>query len=160
MSLCPSLFTATCCPFAFLIGRAFCVLGHSTPQNYVEFQIVSFSGFKMIFSRLSLARYHYLHKTVLTITSIYVISCLQFQKGAFSYYVITQGPIFESLLPSFHTCSILVAPSPLSFERLKLNLNPSPHHPITIFTTTPYKNFEKFRACCNQPLQIQQKNVP
>ena len=37
MSLCPSLFTATCAPFAFLSCRVFSVLGHSTLQNYVEF---------------------------------------------------------------------------------------------------------------------------
>ena len=37
MSLCSSLFTATCAPFAFLSGRVFSVLGHSTPQNYEEF---------------------------------------------------------------------------------------------------------------------------
>ena len=37
MSLCPSLFTATCAPFTFLSGRVFSVLGHSTPQNYIEF---------------------------------------------------------------------------------------------------------------------------
>ena len=32
-----SLFTATCASFAFLSGRVFSVLGHSTPQNHVEF---------------------------------------------------------------------------------------------------------------------------
>ena len=37
MSLCPSLFTATCAPFAFLCGRVFSVLEHSTLQDYIEF---------------------------------------------------------------------------------------------------------------------------
>ena len=37
MPLCPSLFTATCTPFTFLSGRIFSLLGHSTPQNYIEF---------------------------------------------------------------------------------------------------------------------------
>ena len=38
MSLCPSLFTATCCtPFSLPSGRVFSVLGLITLQNYVEF---------------------------------------------------------------------------------------------------------------------------
>ena len=40
--------------------------------------IVSFSGLIMVFSKLNLAKYHFLHKKfVFTVTSIYFISCLQ-----------------------------------------------------------------------------------
>ena len=40
--------------------------------------IVSFSGLKMVFSKLSLVKHHFLHKNpVFTVTSIYFISCLQ-----------------------------------------------------------------------------------
>ena len=40
--------------------------------------IVSFSGLKMVFSKLSLAKYHFLYKKpVFTVTWIYFISCLQ-----------------------------------------------------------------------------------
>ena len=53
--------------------------------SFVKY-IVSFSGLKMVFSKLSLAKYHFLHKKpVLTVTSIYFISCLQLTT-VFIYY--------------------------------------------------------------------------
>ena len=75
-----SVFTANCASFAFLYGSFFSSCTQyfanlcrilNVPSDYL------FSGLKMIFSKLSIARYHYLHKkTVFKITSIYVISCL------------------------------------------------------------------------------------
>ena len=45
--------------------------------------IVSFSGLKNVFSKLSLAKYHFLHKNpAFTVTSIYFISCLQLSTEA------------------------------------------------------------------------------
>ena len=45
--------------------------------SFVKY-IVSFSGLKLVFSKLSLAKYHFFHKKpVFTVTSIYLISCLQ-----------------------------------------------------------------------------------
>ena len=66
------------------------------------------------------------------ITSIYVISCLQLKKGTFSYYVITQGPIFGSPLPSCSHLFNFGSPLPLPFERSKLTVNPLPPPPISI----------------------------
>ena len=64
-----SAFLSVYCDLHFLhlpSGRAFSVLGHSTPRDDVEFQrrkwsfvkyIVSFFGLQMVFSKLSLAKY-------------------------------------------------------------------------------------------------------
>ena len=66
-----------------------------------------------------------------TITSIYVISCLQLQKETFTCYIITQDPTFGSPLPLLFTLVQFWQPTPLPFKRSKLNLNsptPSRHY--------------------------------
>ena len=64
ISLLFSLLIATCASFAFLNGRVFSVLGHSFERHKWSFvlYIVSFSALKISFSKLSLAKYHCLHK--------------------------------------------------------------------------------------------------
>ena len=64
LSLLFSLLIATCASFAFLNGRVFSVLGHSFERHKWSFvlYIVSFSALKISFSKLSLAKYHCLHK--------------------------------------------------------------------------------------------------
>ena len=64
LSLLFSLLIATCASFAFLNGRVFSVLGHSFEHHKWSFMlyIVSFSALKISFSKLSLAKYHCLHK--------------------------------------------------------------------------------------------------
>ena len=64
LSLLFSLRIATCASFAFLNGRVFSVLGHSFERHKWSFvlYIVSFSALKISFSKLSLAKYHCLHK--------------------------------------------------------------------------------------------------
>ena len=64
LSLLFSLLIATCASFAFLNGRVFSVLGHSFERHKWSFvlYIVPFSALKISFSKLSLARYHCLHK--------------------------------------------------------------------------------------------------
>ena len=64
LSLLFSLLTVTCASFAFLNGRVFSVLGHSFERHKWSFMlyIVSFSALKISFSKLSLAKYHCLHK--------------------------------------------------------------------------------------------------
>ena len=64
LSLLFSLLIATCTSFAFLNGRVFSVLGHSLKRHKWSFvlHIVSFSALKISFSKLSLAKYHCLHK--------------------------------------------------------------------------------------------------
>ena len=59
-----SLVTVTCTSFAFLNGRVFSVLGHSFYCHKWSFvvYIVSFSALKMVFSKLSLAKYWCWHK--------------------------------------------------------------------------------------------------
>ena len=52
-----------------------------------------------------------------TTTSIYIISYLQLQKRTFSYYVITQGPIFGSSLPSCLHLFNFGSPLPLPLKR-------------------------------------------
>ena len=63
-SLLFSLLIAICASFAFLNGRVFSVLGHSFERHKWSFvlHIVSFSALKISFSKLSLAKYHCLHK--------------------------------------------------------------------------------------------------
>ena len=58
------LLIATCASFAFLNNRVFSVLGHSLERHKWSFvlYIVSFSALKISFSKLSLAKYHCLHK--------------------------------------------------------------------------------------------------
>ena len=151
MSLCPFLFTATCAPFVFLSGRVFSVLGLSTPQklrrilNSFVFQFEN--GFLHVKpSQISLLA----QKTTFIITSIYVVSCVQLQKGTFSYYVITQGPTFGSPLTScphlFNFGSTLPPPIRMFIPSLS---SPPP--------LTKILRFDSFVAGCNQPLQIQQK---
>ena len=64
ISLLFSLLIATCASFAFLNGRVFSVLGHSLERHKWSFvlYIVSFSASKIFFSKLSLSKYHCLHK--------------------------------------------------------------------------------------------------
>ena len=64
LSLLISLHTATCASFIFLNSRVFSVLGHSFERHKWSFvlYIVSFSALKISFSKLSLAKYHCLHK--------------------------------------------------------------------------------------------------
>ena len=64
LSLLFSLLMATCASFVFLNGRVFSVLGHSLERHKGSFvlYIVSFSALKISFSKLSLAKYHCLHK--------------------------------------------------------------------------------------------------
>ena len=64
ISLLFSLLTATCAYFTFLNSRVFSVLGHSFERHKWSFvlYIVSFSALKISFSKLSLAKYHCLHK--------------------------------------------------------------------------------------------------
>ena len=55
--------------------------------SFVKY-IVSFSGLKMVFSKLSLAKYHFLHKKpVFTVISIYFISCLQLTTEKFHVFI-------------------------------------------------------------------------
>ena len=64
LSLLFSLLIATCASFAFLNDRVFLVLGDSFERHKWSFVlcIVSFSALKISFSKLSLAKYHCLHK--------------------------------------------------------------------------------------------------
>ena len=64
ISLLFSLLTATCAYFTFVNSRVFSVLGHSFERHKWSFvlYIVSFSALKISFSKLSLAKYHCLHK--------------------------------------------------------------------------------------------------
>ena len=64
LSLLFTLLIATCASFAFFSGRVFSVLGHSFEHHKWSFMlyIVSFSALKIYFSKLSLAKYHCLHK--------------------------------------------------------------------------------------------------
>ena len=64
ISLLFSLLITTCTSFAFLNGRVFSVLGHSLERHKWSFvlYIISFSAFKISFSKLNLAKYHCLHK--------------------------------------------------------------------------------------------------
>ena len=64
LSLFFSLLIATCASFTFLNGRVFLVFGHSFERHKWSFMlyIVSFSALKISFSKLSLAKYHCLHK--------------------------------------------------------------------------------------------------
>ena len=77
LSLHFSLFTAACASFAFLSGTVFSVFGHrySAKLNAIS----DHSRGTWFFSKLSLAKYHFLHKKpVFTVTSIYFILCLLF----------------------------------------------------------------------------------
>ena len=47
--------------------------------------IVLFSGLKMAFSKLNLAKYYCLHKKLFIVTSVYFISCLQLLQNIFTY---------------------------------------------------------------------------
>ena len=74
----------------------------------------------------------------------------------FNYYFITKYPKFELPLPLVCTCSILVAPSPLS--SYVQNLRSAPPTTKTTFTTTSQKNskfcdFIDFKNC---PLNVPQ----
>ena len=64
LSLFFSLLIATCASCAFLNGRVFSVLGDSFERHKWSFvlYIVPFSALKISFSKLSLAKYHCLHK--------------------------------------------------------------------------------------------------
>ena len=64
LSLLFSVLIATCAYFAFLNGRVFSVLGHSLERHKRSFvlYIVSFFALKIFFSKVSLAKYHCLHK--------------------------------------------------------------------------------------------------
>ena len=64
LSLLFSLLIATCASFAFLNGGVFLVLGHGLERHKWSFvlYIVPFSALKISFSKLSLAKYHCLHK--------------------------------------------------------------------------------------------------
>ena len=64
LSLLSTLLIATCTSFAFLNGRVFLVLGHSLEHHNwsLVVYIVSFSALKIVFSKLSLAKYLCLHK--------------------------------------------------------------------------------------------------
>ena len=79
LSLCPSLcLPQLVLPVAFLNGRFFSFLEHSTPQilNVKSdhlFCIVLLSGLKMIFSKFSQLDITACIKTVFAITSIYVV---------------------------------------------------------------------------------------
>ena len=66
-----SLFTATCTSFVFLAAEFFqfldtvhCEITHDFKRHKWSFvkYIVLFSGLKMVFSKLSRAKYHFLHK--------------------------------------------------------------------------------------------------
>ena len=72
LSLLFSLLIATCASFAFLNGRVFSVLGHSFERHKWSFvlYIVSFSALKIFFSKLSLAKYHCLHKKTCFMSSV------------------------------------------------------------------------------------------
>ena len=64
LSLLFSLLIATCASFAFLNSRVFSVLGHSLERHKWSFvlHIVSVFALKISFSKVSLAKYHCLHK--------------------------------------------------------------------------------------------------
>ena len=71
LSLPFSLFTATCASFVFLAAECFQFLDtvlHEVTYNFKRHKwsfvkyIVSFFGFKMVVSKLSLAKYQFLHK--------------------------------------------------------------------------------------------------
>ena len=66
------LFSLLIVTFAFLNGRVFSVLGHSLERHKWSFvlYIVSFSAFKIFFSKLSLAKYHCLHKKPYFMSSV------------------------------------------------------------------------------------------
>ena len=72
LSLLFSLLIATCTSFAFLNGRVFSVLGHSLKRHKWSFvlHIVSFSALKISFSKVSLGKYHCLHKKNIHIIGI------------------------------------------------------------------------------------------
>ena len=80
LSLLFSLLIATWASVAFLNGRVFSVLGHSLERCKWSFvlYIVSFSALKISFSKLSLAKYHCLHKKTIH------ISCLQLPQNVFT----------------------------------------------------------------------------
>ena len=64
ISLLFSQLIATCTSFVFLNSRVFSVLRHSLEHHKWSFvlYIVSISALKIPFSKLNLAKYHYLHK--------------------------------------------------------------------------------------------------
>ena len=72
LSLLFCLLIATCASFSFLNGRVFPVLGHSLERHKWSFvlYIVSFSALKISFSKLSLAKYHCLHKKTYFTSSV------------------------------------------------------------------------------------------
>ena len=86
LSLHFSLFTAACASFAFLSGTVFSVFGHrySAKLNATS----DHSRGTWFFSKLSLAKYHFLHKKpVFTVISIYFISCLQLTTEKFHVFI-------------------------------------------------------------------------
>ena len=85
LSLHFSLFTAACASFAFLSGTVFSVFGHrySAKLNATS----DHSRGTWFFSKLSLAKYHFLHKKpVFTVTSIYFILCLLLLQHVFTNF--------------------------------------------------------------------------
>ena len=80
LSLLFSLLTATCASFALPNGSVFSALGHSFERHKWSFvlYIVSCSALKVAFSKLTLAKYHSLHKKTIR------ISCLQLLVNVFT----------------------------------------------------------------------------
>ena len=72
LSLLFSLLMAICASLAFLSSRVFSVLGHSFERHKWSFvlHIVSFSALKISFSKVSLGKYHCLHKKNIHIIGI------------------------------------------------------------------------------------------
>ena len=94
-SLCFSALLSACCDLRFLCLPQRQSFFSSWTQNFKRHKlsfvpyIVSFFGLKTAFSKLSLAKYHYLHK------KLYVISCIQLllQKSLQIFFSFINSPV-------------------------------------------------------------------